>query len=175
MDVYDKQLHMREFDIQKMLETLKQKDRWHLYKSKSFDIQTDIRLTSPIISGDEQILFTVFQNFIDNSLKYSGERVNIQITCMDIDPRYIQIRFEDDGLGIASKELKHVFERFYRGDSQKNKKVKGYGLGLYHARMFILAHGGKINIESEVNEGTTVFVTLPRKGDIKRRFKFSHI
>ena len=94
---------------------------------------------------------------------------------MDIDPRYIQIRFEDNGLGIASKELKHVFERFYRGDSQKNKKVKGYGLGLYHAHMFILAHGGKINIESEVNEGTTVFVTLPRKGDIKRRFKFSHI
>jgi signal transduction histidine kinase len=41
--------------------------------------------------------------------------------------------------------------------------------------MFILAHGGKINIESEVNKGTTILVTLPRKRDIKRRFKFSHI
>ena len=175
MDVNVKQLHVKEFDIQKMLETLKQKDRWDFYKIKSFDIQTDICLVSPIISGDGQILFAVFQNFIDNSLKYSGEHVNIQITCMDLDPYHIQILFKDNGFGIATQDLKHVFECFYRGDFPKNKEVKGFGLGLYHAHMFILAHGGKINIESEVNEGTTILVTLPRKRNIKSRFKFSRV
>ena len=74
------------------------------------------------------------------------------------------IQIEDNGFGIPLKNLKHVFERYNRGDHQGNKKIKGHGLGLHYARIVI-------DIQSEEGKGTTLFVTLPRKAKIKNKYK----
>lgn len=108
---------------------------------------------------------------MDNALKYSGDQVKIQITCTDQDAQHVLIQIEDNGFGIPLKNLKHVFERYNRGDHQGNKKIKGHGLGLHYARIVIRAHGGKIDIQSEEGKGTTLFVTLPRKAKIKNKYK----
>ena len=129
------------------------------------------KLDNPIITGDYHFLFAVFQNLVDNALKYSGDQVKIQITCTDQDAQHVLIQIEDNGFGIPLKNLKHVFERYNRGDHQGNKKIKGHGLGLHYARIVIRAHGGKIDIQSEEGKGTTLFVTLPRKAKIKNKYK----
>ncbi len=161
----------KEFNLKETLEALKQKERWNTNTNKQFDIQVDFRSDNPLITGDHHFLFAVFQNFIENALKYSGDRVNIQITCMDIDAQQVQIRIGDNGFGISSQNLKHVFERFNRGDYQGNKKIKGHGLGLHYAHTVIRAHGGKISIQSEEGKGTTLFIVLPRKAKIKNKYK----
>ena len=170
-DAHGLRLNVKEFNLKETLEALKQKERWNTNTNKQFDIQVDFRSDNPLITGDHHFLFAVFQNFIENALKYSGDRVNIQITCMDIDAQQVQIRIGDNGFGISSQNLKHVFERFNRGDYQGNKKIKGHGLGLHYAHTVIRAHGGKISIQSEEGKGTTLFIVLPRKAKIKNKYK----
>ena len=143
-DAHGLRLNIREIDLREMLEASAQPDHF---------------------------LFAVFQNFIDNAFKYSGKQVKIQITCTEPDTRHLQVRIKDNGFGISSKNLKHVFERYHRGDQQDNRKIKGHGQGLYYARTVILAHGGEIGIESEEGKGTTVIVTLARESHIKKKYK----
>jgi len=171
-DAHGLRLNVREFDLRKMLETLARKESWSTETEKRFDIQVDFRSGNPVLTGDYHFLFAVFQNFIDNALKYSGEQVMIRIICTDPDARHIEIRIEDNGFGISSGNLKHVFERFNRGDHQENRAIKGNGQGLYYARTVILSHGGKINIESEENKGTAIVVILPRKAKVRNKHKY---
>lgn len=169
-DAHGLRLNVKEFNLEETLYELKQKDRWNT-QNKQFDIDVHFRSDNPIITGDVHFLFAVFQNLVDNALKYSGDQVKIQITCTDQDAQHVLIQIEDNGFGIPLKNLKHVFERYNRGDHQGNKKIKGHGLGLHYARIVICAHGGKIDIQSEEGKGTTLFVTLPRKAKIKNKYK----
>lgn len=170
-DAHGLQLNVKEFNLKETLEALKQKDRWNAQASKQFNIDVDFRSENPLIMGDYHFLFAVFQNLVDNALKYSGNQAKIQITCTDQDAQHVLIQFEDNGFGIPPKNLKHVFERYNRGDHQGNKKIKGHGLGLHYARIVIRAHGGKIDIQSEEGKGTTLFITLPRKVKIRNKYK----
>ena len=170
-DAHELRLNIREIDLREMLEASAQPDRWNRQTDKQVDIQVDFRPENPVITGDDHFLFAVFQNFIDNAFKYSGKQVKIQITCTEPDTRHLQVRIKDNGFGISSKNLKHVFERYHRGDQQDNRKIKGHGQGLYYARTVILAHGGEIGIESEEGKGTTVIVTLARESHIKKKYK----
>ena len=168
-DAHGLRLNIKDINLQEMLETLQQKDHWSA--NKLFDIQIDFQSDDPMITGDRHFLLAVFQNFIDNALKYSGDQVTIHITCTEPDARHVQIKIEDNGFGISSKNLQHVFERYHRGDQQDNRKIKGHGQGLYYARTVILAHGGEIGLESEEGKGTTVIVTLARESHIKKKYK----
>lgn len=168
-DAHGLRLNIKDINLQEMLETLQQKDLWSA--NKQFDIQTDFQPDDPMITGDRHFLLAVFQNFIDNALKYSGDQVSIHITCTEPDARHVQIKIEDNGFGISSKNLQHVFERYHRGDHQENKEIKGHGLGLHYARIVILAHGGTIDIESEKGKGTAIVVNLPRRANVKNKYK----
>ena len=168
-DAHGLRLNIKDINLQEMLETLQQKDHWSA--NKLFDIQIDFQSDDPMITGDRHFLLAVFQNFIDNALKYSGDQVTIHITCTEPDARHVQIKIEDNGFGISSKNLQHVFERYHRGDHQENKEIKGHGQGLHYARTVILAHGGTINIESEEGKGTAILVNLPRRANVKNKYK----
>lgn len=168
-DAHGLRLNIKDINLQEMLETLQQKDHWSA--NKLFDIQIDFQSDDPMITGDRHFLLAVFQNFIDNALKYSGDQVTIHITCTEPDARHVQIKIEDNGFGISSKNLQHVFERYHRGDHQENKEIKGHGQGLHYARTVILAHGGTIDIESEEGKGTAILVNLPRRANVKNKYK----
>lgn len=164
-------LQVKNFNLKEALEELTKEGRWKVAKNKKINIQVKFISPDPMISGDRDFLFAVFQNFIDNSIKYSDDEVSVRVSCSDLDNKHVQIKFEDNGYGISSKNLKHVFERYNRGDHQGNDNIKGHGQGLHYARMVIIAHGGKIRIESEINKGTTIIVCLPRESKVKNKNK----
>jgi Signal transduction histidine kinase len=73
----------------------------------------------------------------------------------------ISITVTDDGFGIHEKDLKHVFDKFYRGTNDNN--LPGMGIGLSYVKMIIEAHHGKIKIDSELNKGTSITILIPHK------------
>lgn len=164
-------LDIQEFNIKEMLDNLTEKERWHTAPGKQVDFKTDYSTENLYIKGDWHLLFAVFQNFIDNSLKYSGDRVEIRIACSAPDNRHVRISFRDNGMGIPQQHITHVFDRFYRGTFNGENNSGGQGLGLHYARIIIRAHRGNIGIESKVGEGTTVTVCLPRNPNIRKRYR----
>jgi signal transduction histidine kinase len=115
-------------------------------------------------------LKTVFDNLIDNAVKYTLQpaKININVSC---NTQKVIIEFTDNGIGIAPKELKKVFNKFHRVYHQNIPNVKGTGLGLYQVKEIIKNHGGKIYIYSEgENKGTTFKIELPIYQVFKKRF-----
>jgi len=115
-------------------------------------------------------LKTVFDNLIDNALKYSIQpaKINVNVSC---NTQKVIIEFTDNGIGIDSKELKKVFNKFHRVYHQNIPNVKGTGLGLYQVKEIIKNHGGKIHIFSQgENKGTTFKIELPIYQVFKKRF-----
>ena len=103
----------------------------------------------------------VLTNLLSNAIKYSphGGKVVVRGRA---EPDQVVISVSDEGPGIATPELPHVFERFYRGASGLTKRVKGTGLGLFLAKAVVEAHGGRIWVISPAGQGTTFSFTLPR-------------
>jgi signal transduction histidine kinase len=115
-------------------------------------------------------LKTVFDNLIDNSVKYTIQpaKINVNISCHT---QKVVIEFTDNGIGIAPKELNKVFNKFHRVYHQNIPNVKGTGLGLYQVKEIIKNHGGKIFIFSEgEGKGTTFNIELPIYQVFKKRF-----
>lgn len=113
-----------------------------------------------IVRGDFAELSIVFSNLLDNAVKYSVEKVNINVRAKTLKEKRVEIRIEDSGVGLAPNELKRVFRRFYRIPS----KTKGTGLGLSIVQSIIKKHRGKIFAESKGNNLGSIFVVqLPSK------------
>jgi signal transduction histidine kinase len=100
---------------------------------------------------------------LDNAVKYSGKNRKIRVEVVTPDLHRVQIRVEDNGIGIARGELKRVFKRFYRVMAPSTSQVKGSGLGLFIVRTIAQRHGGDAFAHSEgPGRGTTVIIDLPR-------------
>lgn len=111
--------------------------------------------------GDYSMLESVFNNIIDNALKYAGHSSEITI---DIDNQegFVIIRIADEGPGIPKLERKKVFSKFYRIGNEDTRKAKGTGLGLHIVNQIIIAHQGKIVIKDNVPNGTVFSIFLPQ-------------
>jgi two-component system sensor histidine kinase VicK len=102
----------------------------------------------------------VFQNIIDNSIKYTNEgQVVVRLTG---DRSTIQVQVQDTGAGIPAEDIPHLFQKFYRVDNSSTRSVGGTGLGLFICRKIIELYNGRIWVESEYGKGSTFFITLPR-------------
>lgn len=152
----DFKIHKEPSDINKIIEKVLSHLKFMLI-DKSFTVATDFE---PIFSieVDSILIYEVVLNIIENSIKYSngGE---IQIKTYETD-NYVHAIFKDNGPGISSDDIDHIFEKFYRAKDQK-QTTKGSGLGLYLVKYFIQLHGGTININSEFGHGTEVHIKLP--------------
>jgi signal transduction histidine kinase len=114
------------------------------------------------LRGDDQTLVELFVILLDNAIKYSSENSEISVSTEKIDG-FIAISVADHGIGIAEKDMEHIFDRFYRADKSRSREGKknGYGLGLSIAQSIVEAHNGEIEVESEAGEGSTFTVKLP--------------
>lgn len=112
------------------------------------------------VEGDGNQISQMLMNLISNAIRYNRPRgrVDVELQRQD-DSAVIDIR--DSGMGISADDLPHVFERFYRIDKARSRAIGGSGLGLSIAHAIVLAHGGEITVDSEVDVGTTVTVKLP--------------
>ncbi len=120
------------------------------------------------ITGDRDQLTQVFQNLIDNAIKYGAENTNIEIYITDyIDEvskkDYLKITVTNHGAGIAPEHIKRLTERFYRVDTARSRSLGGTGLGLAIVKHIIQRHEGKLSFESEVGQFTTATILLPMK------------
>jgi heavy metal sensor kinase len=112
------------------------------------------------IKGDVDRLYQVFSNLIDNAIKYTSPESIIRISVSQ-NKAGIEVIIADQGVGIAPEHLHHLFERFYRVDSARTRTTGGVGLGLAISYAIVQAHGGKLQVESQVGQGTTFTVILP--------------
>lgn len=123
---------------------------------KWFDVRVEGFDGAPKVRCDREAVIQVFENIIDNAVKYSAGRRRIRIRAAE-EHGYLTLTFNDSGQGIPIEEAPRVFERFYKG----KRNVSGSGLGLSIAQRIVEDHGGHISIASAPGEGTTVRVTLP--------------
>lgn len=130
----------------------------YLARRKNIEIVAELE---PLFSikVDQDLLRTVVANLVENAIKYSPEGTKVLITTDEIDNEVV-IQVADQGAGIPSEELSHVFDRFYRGRKTR-VTTAGNGLGLYLARYFVELHQGRIEVESEPEKGSTFTVRLP--------------
>ncbi|GAB6906378.1 PAS/PAC sensor signal transduction histidine kinase [Desulfosarcina cetonica] len=135
----------------------------HLCKEASQEKGIAVRLSCEAdLSGyfDATLLEQAAVNLLDNAIKYSPEDSVILIEALKSTGE-IEIRFKDQGIGIAKKHLSRLFERFYRVDKARSRKLGGTGLGLAIVKHIAQAHGGTITVESELERGSTFTLHLP--------------
>lgn len=117
---------------------------------------------TPTISIDEDLFSHALTNLIKNAIFYNKKDGTVDVTVRTDHKKFI-VEIKDSGIGISKPDLERIFERFYRADksrTRKNTSDEGSGLGLSIAQSALLSMGGNLNIQSELNIGTTVYVEL---------------
>ena len=120
----------------------------------------------PVISGNFSSVAELIINILENAVKYNVPKGEIDIA-IDKKDKFFIIKIKDTGIGIAPKDIDKIFDRFYRADTSRSKKVKGLGLGLSICREIVRLHKGNIDITSTPDIGTTVsicFAAYPHAG-----------
>jgi two-component system phosphate regulon sensor histidine kinase PhoR len=114
------------------------------------------------VTADRMHMANILSNLIENAVKYSGQEVSIEIDyCRDADGS-VMISVSDNGNGIASNDVAHVFDKFYRGKVAVAGNEPGIGLGLAYVRQLAVAHGGTVTVESCEGKGSRFNVVLPQ-------------
>ena len=119
-------------------------------------------ITDAWIKGDEQLLKSVFINIIDNARKASEDGSKIRFVAEKI-TEGVRILVQDFGVGISEEHLKRICDEFYMVDKSRSRQEGGAGLGLALAASIIESHGEKLEIESTVGHGTTMWVVFHEK------------
>lgn len=120
-----------------------------------------VNIDQAIVNGDPDRLKQVFLNLISNAIAYTPEKGTVEVN-LSKEGSMALFSVKDNGAGISPEDLPHIFERFYRGDkSRTHTPTSGFGLGLSIAKWITEKHGGKIEVESQLKQGTTFRVYLP--------------
>ncbi len=127
---------------------------------QKIDLRADIPEQHVRILGDPQSIGQLFDNLIDNAIKYNqpGGCVCVKLTC---DDTQTEISIEDNGKGIREQDITRIFERFYRVDKGRSRELGGTGLGLAIVKHIVESHEGTIAVQSEYGSGTTFTIVLP--------------
>jgi two-component system CheB/CheR fusion protein len=118
--------------------------------------------TALLLHGDPERLEQVFENLLQNAVKYSpaGGQVTVTVTPA---ANQVCVAIQDTGIGIPAEDQVHLFERFYRAPNAKRHQIKGSGIGLYVVHELVTLHGGTITVDSAEGQGSTFTVCLPRE------------
>ena len=129
------------------------------------DIKLDFRSATLSIHLDEVHMSTAINNLLSNAVKYGTTPCKIKMG-VSTKNGFLVIGISDNGPGIKKEELKHVFEKFYRGKESKERVIKGLGLGLYYVKQIVEAHGGNISANSVPGKGAEFLIQIPvQNGD----------
>ena len=128
--------------------------------AKNLKVIVDVSPDASTLRADETRLQEVLYNLLENAVKYSREKGQIQLQAGRRGPETV-LSVSDDGTGISKEDLPRIFERFYRADKARSRELGGTGLGLAIVKHIAQLHGGRVEAESEFGKGTTIRVVLP--------------
>ena len=154
-------LNLRKVDVLELVLSVKSSAR-AAFSGRVLEVETEVS-DIPVVSGDPDRLHQVLLNLVSNAFKHAGKEAEVMITLREyLDNVYIDVA--DNGCGMNQEDTEHIFERFYRADSSRNrsKSSGGSGLGLAITKSIVEQHGGAITVTSELGEGTKFTVSLPR-------------
>lgn len=146
-------------DISAMVETIKQDTALQLAEhNMTFDNKLPQGIT---VRGNQSLLYSVFRNLTDNAIAYAGEGTTITLT---VEPKdeFWSFTFSDNGVGVPREHLPRLFERFYRVDKGRSRKMGGTGLGLAIVKNAVLQHGGTIAVSNNIDGGLRFDFTLKK-------------
>mgnify|MGYP001763574308 FL=1 len=152
-------------EVQPMSDLIKKMAIKYRQQAYELDLHLDFQLDGEMALPwyyDFDRMEQVLTNLVDNASRYTQPGDTIAIHAKSTIDQQILI-VKDTGVGIPSEHLEKVFERFYKVDAARKRGKQGTGLGLFITRMIIEAHGGHIDVDSRINEGTTFTITLPKK------------
>ena len=145
-------LHRDDINLAALVDDIVEKHRMKAEKDVTFTVDIPSDFT---VNADRMHLSNILNNLIDNAVKYSVEKVSINIAAEGN-----RLTVSDNGIGMSSSDLKHLFEKFYRAHTGNLHDVKGYGLGLYYVHSIVEKHGWNISVESEPGKGTSFTLSL---------------
>jgi len=129
-------------------------------KSKRIEIDNLIPEKLPLIRADKDRLTQIFVNILDNAVKFTPESGKVSISAEETNG-FVLVGISDTGIGVPKEEIERLGERFYRVDKTRSRDLGGTGLGLSIVKHLMIAHGGKMEIESQLGRGTKVFLFFP--------------
>lgn len=150
-------LNKSRFDIQPVVEEMVRETKLVAHKR----VIESPALESVYVYGDKQAIKQAIRVFIDNAQKYTEDGDTIRISCENRQGDCV-ITVEDTGVGMKRRDLDNIFNRFYRADDVRNRKIEGHGLGLSIAKLIIMSHTGRIKIRTQYTKGTSFIVTFPK-------------
>ena len=162
--IFDKgklKLRLQETDMHEMINNAIENFSIQI-RSRNGKIGASLKARNAVIEADQVHMNNVLSNLIDNAIKYCTRDPEIMIETADQGP-FFTMTVKDNGIGISKNDQKRIFEKFYRVPTGNIHTVKGFGLGLSYVRMIVEEHQGRIDLESEMYEGTRFIILLPVK------------
>ncbi len=146
-------------DLREIIDRVQRK-LTQLIVEKGICLEVGIEKRLPHVSCNSDRIERVLINLIDNAIRHTpnGGKIALHVTSK---ANQVHLRISDSGMGIAPEDLPMIWERFYKGDKSRTRVQGGTGLGLAIVKRIVEGHGGQINVESKLNEGTTFNIVLP--------------
>jgi two-component system OmpR family sensor kinase len=159
LDSPDVQVHSESFSLVELIQDIMQKFRLSVDKKK-IKLQTNFMEHLPLVFADIGLVERVFENLIENAIRYTPENGFITITVVPKEER-LMVQVSDTGSGVGPEDIPSLFDRSCRLKRERPKDAEGSGLGLTITKRILELHGSGIEVKSEVNVGTTFTFTLP--------------
>ena len=154
--IYEKEECNIYFILQEVLNDL------HLeIEEKRFTVVTNVD-KNVLILGNSSLVYSIFRNLMDNALAYAGENLKVEINCYREDERFYYFTFSDNGVGVSEEHLNRLFERFYRVDKGRSRKMGGTGLGLAIVKNAVIYLKGTITAKKTPGGGLTFVFSLKK-------------
>lgn len=155
------EMHMEEIRVHEIIKNVIQNIS-HIDFEKEVNIESHLEAANQMIVADRIHFTNVICNIIENGVKYSNSSAEIIIRTKNTGNR-LEISISDKGEGMDKKEIKKIFDKFYRIPKGDTHNVKGFGLGLFYVRQIAKAHQWQLKVESEQGSGTTFYITIDQK------------
>lgn len=154
-------MNIEKFDLHQLIKSVTESVALQISSNNGI-LRVKLDAPNPLIFADKTHIENCLINLVENAIKYSKKNPEIEI-CTQSDKKNMIISIKDNGIGIAKKNIKRIFNEFFRVTKGNIHDSKGFGMGLDYVKKIVSLHGGSITVKSEINKGSTFTLYLPIK------------